>query len=66
MEAPEGCCETTFPCFRDAVDAVGSVRCSGPAIQELRSLAVSAFGDPSGWDEAQVSDLGNIICYVTF
>lgn len=55
-----------FPCFRDAVDAVGGVCCSRPVTQELRTLAVSAFGDPSGWDEAQVYALGNIIGNVTF
>lgn len=47
--------------FKDAVDAVGGVSCSRPVTQELRTLAVLAFENPSGWDEAQVSALGNII-----
>lgn len=53
-------------CFRDAVSEVGSVQCSRPTTQELRSLAEAAFGDPSSWEAAQVSTLGNIIGNVTF
>lgn len=60
------CLQRLSPCFRDAVDAVGSVQCSRPATRELRRLAESAFGDPSGWDEARVSVLGNIIGSIIF
>lgn len=49
------------PCFRDAVESVGRATCARPATRQLRSLAVSAFGPPSGWDEAEVSALGNLI-----
>lgn len=50
---------------RDAVDSVGSVQCSTQKTQQLKSLAVSAFGDPRTWDEAQVADVGNIIGKIT-
>lgn len=46
--------------FKDAVGSVGSVACSYSKSQELKRLAVSAFGNPDSWDEAQVSELGNI------
>ncbi|XP_010785321.1 otoancorin [Notothenia coriiceps] len=46
--------------FKDAVGSVGSVACSYSKSQELKRLAVSAFGNPNSWDEAQVSELGNI------
>ncbi|KAI4810674.1 hypothetical protein KUCAC02_013611 [Chaenocephalus aceratus] len=47
--------------FKDAVGSVGSVACSYSKSQELKRLAVSAFGNPNSWDEAQVSELGNIV-----
>lgn len=40
---------------------MGGIQHSFRVAQQLKSLAVSAFGDPSTWTEAQVSDLGNII-----
>ncbi|KAK1895740.1 Otoancorin [Dissostichus eleginoides] len=46
--------------FKDAVGSVGSAACSYSKSQELKRLAVSAFGNPNSWDEAQVSELGNI------
>ncbi|XP_053289168.1 otoancorin [Pleuronectes platessa] len=47
--------------FKDAVGSMGESRCPYPVARQLKSLAVSAFGDPSTWTEARVSDLGNII-----
>ncbi|XP_069394092.1 otoancorin [Paralichthys olivaceus] len=47
--------------FKDAVGSMGDIRCPYQVAQHLKSLAVSAFGDPSIWTEAHVSDLGNII-----
>lgn len=46
---------------RDAVGSMGGVQCSFKVMQQLKNLAVSAFGHPSTWPEAQVTDLGNII-----
>lgn len=48
-------------CHRDAVGSVGGVHCSFNVTQQLKSLAVSAFGNPNNWNEAQVSELGNIV-----
>ncbi|XP_040901377.1 uncharacterized protein otoa [Toxotes jaculatrix] len=47
--------------FKDAVGSLDGIQCSFKVMQQLKSLAVSAFGDPSNWTEAQVSDFGNII-----
>ncbi|XP_034731126.1 otoancorin [Etheostoma cragini] len=47
--------------FKDAVGAVGRVHCSFNVARQLTSLAVSAFGNPNNWNEAQVSELGNIV-----
>ncbi|XP_042279656.1 otoancorin [Thunnus maccoyii] len=47
--------------FKDAVGSMNGIQCSFKIAQYLKSLAVSAFGEPSTWTEAQVSDLGNII-----
>ncbi|CAB1459827.1 unnamed protein product [Pleuronectes platessa] len=47
--------------FKDAVGSMGESRCPYPVARQLKSVAVSAFGDPSTWTEARVSDLGNII-----
>ncbi|XP_060937790.1 otoancorin [Limanda limanda] len=47
--------------FKDAVGSVGESRCPYPVARQLKSLAVSAFGEPSTWNEARVSDLGNIM-----
>ncbi|XP_039662071.1 otoancorin [Perca fluviatilis] len=47
--------------FKDAVGSVGGVHCSFNVTQQLKSLAVSAFGNPKNWNEAQVSELGNIV-----
>lgn len=52
--------QLTIDTFKDAVGSVGSVACSYNKLQELKRLAVSAFGNPISWDEAQVSELGNI------
>ncbi|XP_062279086.1 otoancorin [Scomber scombrus] len=46
--------------FKDAVGSMDGIQCSFEIAQKLKSLAVSAFGEPSTWTEAQVSDLGNI------
>ncbi|XP_022621926.1 otoancorin [Seriola dumerili] len=47
--------------FKDAVGSMDGIQCSFNVTQELKMLAVSVFGNPSTWNEAQVSDLGNII-----
>ncbi|XP_035528068.1 otoancorin [Morone saxatilis] len=47
--------------FRDAVGSMDGVQCSFNVTRQLTNLAVSAFGHPSTWTEAQVADLGNII-----
>ncbi|KAM9722820.1 otoancorin [Menidia menidia] len=47
--------------FREAVGSMDGVQCSLAVERELRNLAVSAFGKPSSWSEARVSDLGRII-----
>ncbi|XP_068591549.1 otoancorin isoform X2 [Cebidichthys violaceus] len=47
--------------FKDAVGSMDGVQCSYKVAQQLKSLAVSAFGKPNTWTEAQVSELGNII-----
>ncbi|XP_029359266.1 otoancorin [Echeneis naucrates] len=47
--------------FRDAVGLLDDVQCSFKVTRELKCLAVSVFGDPSKWTEAEVSYLGNII-----
>lgn len=48
-------------CHRDAVGSMYGVQCPYEVAQQFKSLAVSAFEDPSTWTEARVSDLGNII-----
>ncbi|XP_069552068.1 otoancorin [Brachyistius frenatus] len=47
--------------FKDAVGSMDGIQCSLKDVQQLKTLAVSAFGDPSTWTEAQVSDLDNIV-----
>ncbi|XP_034409927.1 otoancorin-like [Cyclopterus lumpus] len=47
--------------FKDAVGSMDGVQCSAKVAQQLKQLAVSAFGNPNTWTEAQVSELGNII-----
>ncbi|XP_067365180.1 otoancorin [Channa argus] len=47
--------------FKDAVGSLDGVQCSFKVTQSLKNLAVSAFGDPSTWTEAQVAELDNII-----
>lgn len=50
-----------FVYHRDAVGSMDGIQCSFKVMQQLKNLAVSAFGHPSTWTEAQVTDLGNII-----
>uniref|UniRef100_UPI0037E7AB85 otoancorin n=1 Tax=Semicossyphus pulcher TaxID=241346 RepID=UPI0037E7AB85 len=47
--------------FMEAVGSLDDIQCSITALQQLKTRAVSAFGSPKHWTEAQVSDLGNII-----
>uniref|UniRef100_A0A4W6FUI4 Otoancorin n=1 Tax=Lates calcarifer TaxID=8187 RepID=A0A4W6FUI4_LATCA len=47
--------------FKDAVGSMDGIQCSFKVTQQLKTLAMSAFGEPSSWTEAQVADLGNII-----
>lgn len=37
------------------------IKCSFQVLQQLKTLAVAAFGKPSTWTEPQVTDLGNIL-----
>lgn len=37
------------------------LQCPVEVLQQLKNVAVFAFGAPSNWTEAQVSDLDNII-----
>lgn len=37
------------------------IKCSFQILQQLKTLAVAAFGKPSTWTEPQVADLGNIL-----
>ncbi|XP_038146105.1 otoancorin isoform X2 [Cyprinodon tularosa] len=47
--------------FSDAVGSLDAPHCPVKVLQELKNVAISAFGDPCNWTEAQVSDLNNII-----
>ncbi|KAK9513806.1 hypothetical protein VZT92_027310 [Zoarces viviparus] len=47
--------------FKDAVGSMDGVQCSYKVAQQLKNLAVSAFGKPNTWTEAQVSELANIV-----
>ncbi|KAM6995321.1 otoancorin [Tautogolabrus adspersus] len=47
--------------FKEAVGSINDIQCSAKVAQQLKNIAVSAFGSPSTWTEAEVSDLGNII-----
>ncbi|KAK5862289.1 hypothetical protein PBY51_017700 [Eleginops maclovinus] len=52
--------QLSIDAFKDAVGSMGNVACSYSKLQELKLLAVSAFGKPNNWTEAQVDELGNI------
>ncbi|XP_054636910.1 otoancorin [Dunckerocampus dactyliophorus] len=47
--------------FRDAVGSINDIRCSLKVAQRFKKLLVSAFGHPSSWTEASVSEVGNMI-----
>ncbi|XP_070822799.1 otoancorin-like [Chaetodon trifascialis] len=47
--------------FKDAVGSMEGLQCSFQATQQLKRLAVLAFGEPRTWTEARVADLDNII-----
>ncbi|KAM7383470.1 hypothetical protein PAMP_003118 [Pampus punctatissimus] len=47
--------------FKEAVGSMDGIHCSFEITQQLKSLCVSAFGNPRTWHEAQVSNMGNII-----
>ncbi|MEQ2314344.1 hypothetical protein AMECASPLE_011119, partial [Ameca splendens] len=47
--------------FSDAVGSMDGLQCPVEVLQQLKNVAVAAFGAPSNWTEAQVSDLDNII-----
>ncbi|KAM6936727.1 otoancorin [Lycodopsis pacificus] len=53
--------QLTLNAFKDAVGSMDGVQCSYEVAQHLKNLAVSAFGKPNTWTEAQVSELGNIV-----
>ncbi|XP_026039811.1 stereocilin isoform X4 [Astatotilapia calliptera] len=47
--------------FKRAVGSMDGIKCSFQILQQLKTLAVAAFGKPSTWTEPQVADLGNIL-----
>ncbi|XP_056300397.1 stereocilin-like isoform X2 [Pseudoliparis swirei] len=47
--------------FKDAVGSLNDFHCCPRGAQQLKRLAVSAFGNPNTWTEAHVSELGYII-----
>ncbi|XP_071759430.1 otoancorin isoform X3 [Centroberyx gerrardi] len=47
--------------FKEAVGSMGEVQCPLSVTKQLKALAVSEFGKPSTWTEANVSTLGNIM-----
>ncbi|XP_043974208.1 uncharacterized protein otoa isoform X2 [Gambusia affinis] len=47
--------------FSDAVGSMDGLQCPVEALQQLKNVAVSAFGLPCNWTEAQVSNLDSII-----
>ncbi|KAM4567908.1 otoancorin [Fundulus diaphanus] len=47
--------------FSDAVGSMDGLQCPADVLQQLKNVAVSAFGLPSKWTQAQVSDLNYII-----
>ncbi|KAM7420815.1 hypothetical protein PAMA_015163 [Pampus argenteus] len=47
--------------FKEAVGSMDGIQCTFEITQQLKSLCVSAFGDPRTWHEAHVSNMGNII-----
>ncbi|XP_053699567.1 otoancorin [Synchiropus splendidus] len=50
--------------FRDAVNSISNVQCSADIGQQLKDLAIRAFGPPKSWTEARVAELGNIIAWL--
>lgn len=46
---------------RDAVGSLNDIRCSYNIAKQLKSLAVTAFGEPNTWTEAKVNELGNMM-----
>uniref|UniRef100_A0A3Q2PW01 Otoancorin n=1 Tax=Fundulus heteroclitus TaxID=8078 RepID=A0A3Q2PW01_FUNHE len=47
--------------FSDAVGSMDGLQCPAEVLRQLKDVAVSAFGVPSNWTQAQVSDLNYII-----
>ncbi|KAL6489449.1 hypothetical protein MHYP_G00031900 [Metynnis hypsauchen] len=47
--------------FKEAVEDIGHARCPVTVLECLKRKAVSAFGDPKSWGEAEASMMGNII-----
>ncbi|XP_041843600.1 otoancorin [Melanotaenia boesemani] len=47
--------------FKDAVGSMDGIQCPFKVMQDFKNRAVSAFGNPKTWSEAQVSDLDTII-----
>uniref|UniRef100_A0A1A7YDA8 Otoancorin n=2 Tax=Iconisemion striatum TaxID=60296 RepID=A0A1A7YDA8_9TELE len=47
--------------FKEAVGSMDNLPCPLDVLQQLKQLAVSAFGSPNTWTEALVSDLKTII-----
>ncbi|XP_041799048.1 otoancorin isoform X2 [Chelmon rostratus] len=53
--------QLSMDAFKDAVGSMDGVQYSFQVAQQLKRLAVSAFGDPRTWTEARAADLGNIV-----
>ncbi|KAL7886590.1 hypothetical protein AOLI_G00043110 [Acnodon oligacanthus] len=47
--------------FKEAVEDIGHARCPVTVLECLKRKAISAFGDPKSWGEAEASMMGNII-----
>ncbi|XP_036436229.1 otoancorin [Colossoma macropomum] len=47
--------------FKEAVEDIGHAKCPVTVLECLKRKAISAFGDPKNWGEAEASMMGNII-----
>ncbi|XP_030604953.1 stereocilin-like [Archocentrus centrarchus] len=53
--------QLSLDAFKSAVASMDGIECSFKVLQQLKTLAVTAFGKPRNWTEALVLDLGNIV-----
>ncbi|XP_037393081.1 otoancorin [Pygocentrus nattereri] len=47
--------------FKEAVEDIGHAKCPVTVLECLKRKAISAFGDPKSWGEAEASMMGNIM-----